>query len=266
MLKNNCDFNFNEFEYLVYRSLLPNSFEQINHRKNTGMYYILEGEIEIELKNKTITLAKDDYIFFDADESYQMRNPHNNPATIYIIGFSLFNSQSLFVDFEIPRHGTLGTDNVIFSLIQRIFNAWFERKTGYLIKCRSIFHNIIYNILLSANNTNLYLTEYSKLQPAIRYIQTNYSKDIRIDDLCVLSNYSQTHIRRLFIKYFGVSPVKYITKYRIEQSILLFSHNRDLSVNQIAHKCGFNDVCYFSKIFKKVTGYTPLEYKVLNFS
>ncbi len=266
MISNLNDFKFDDFEYMVYRSILPRKHEQINHRRNWGMYFIAEGSIDVIIKEETYHLEQNSYIFFDKDESYILKNDYDSPVTLYIITYLFSHNYLTHSDYGIEKVGHLESNNVISNLVSRLFNTWLERKIGCIIKCKSIFYNIIYNMIITSNTTNLYYSEYSKLQHAIRYIHSNYAEDIRIEDLCEVANYSQTHTRRLFLKYFGMSPVKYITKYRIDQAILLLNYDNDLSVTQIAHKVGFSDICYFSKIFKKTTGYTPLEYKTTNFS
>lgn len=266
MVNYDCDFKFDKFDYMVYRSILPRKHEQINHRRNWAMYYISEGSVEIEINDETYVLYENSYIFFDRNESYLMKNPSDHHATLYIITYVLPELDMTNAEFGIERYSNLEKDNAVASLVTRLFNTWTEKKTGYIIKSKSLFLNLIYNIIVSSNDTNLLLNEYSNLQRAIRYIHSNYSGDIRLDDLCSASNYSPTHIRRLFLKYFGLSPVKYITKYRIERAIFLLNYDNNYSVTQIAHMVGFNDICYFSKIFKKTTGFTPLEYKSSSFS
>ena len=265
MLTEFNDFKFNDFEYMVYRSILPRKSEQINPRRNWGMYFISEGSIDIISNGESYHLEQNCYMFFDKNETYTLKNDCDKPVTLYIITYLLPESIMYHSDFGMEKFGELDKNSIIPSLISRLFITWLERKAGYIVKCRSIFYNIIYNLMVTANDSILNLDEYSKLQNAIRYIHSNYTDNIKIEDLCSVSNYSPTHIRRLFLKFHGISPVKYITKYRIEQAVLLLGYN-DLSVTQIAHKVGFNDICYFSKIFKKVTGYTPLEYKTRNFS
>lgn len=266
LIKRETDFNFNEFKYMVYRSILPRKTENISPRKNWALYYIIKGTLEVVFKNETITLSDNDYMFFDFKEKYKLRNASDNPATIYIISYDFIDEKASHADFDLPKYGVLEKNNIIYTLLQRLFSTWIEKKPGYLIKCRSIYLNIIYNILNISDDSPVNFYEYSKLQSAIRYIQSNYQNDIRLEELSDISNYSQTHIRRLFLKYFGMSPVKYITKFRINRALLLLDNNNDLSVANIAQKVGFNDVCYFSKTFKKITGYTPMEYKNMNLS
>ncbi|MGL6221188.1 MAG: helix-turn-helix domain-containing protein, partial [Lacrimispora sphenoides] len=64
---------------------------------------------------------------------------------------------------------------------------------------------------------------------------------------------------RVFKKYKGTSPIEYFTKLKIEKAKELMIQFPDLSLRKISESLGFNDVYYFSKVFKKITGIAPSE-------
>ena len=70
--------------------------------------------------------------------------------------------------------------------------------------------------------------------------------------------------RKYFSEYFkkvsGKSPFEYLTSYRIERASELLLHT-DLPITQIALDCGFNDLSYFIKTFKKQTEITPAKWR-----
>ena len=74
--------------------------------------------------------------------------------------------------------------------------------------------------------------------------------------------YSKDHLRRIFISNVGVSPSEYLTSVRINHAKKLLINQKEthLPVSEISALCGYYDSRYFSRIFKKTTGLTPLEY------
>ena len=72
-------------------------------------------------------------------------------------------------------------------------------------------------------------------------------------------NVSNSSLYRLFKNNLGVSPEQYIQIYRIEQAKNMLKNN--ISIKETAFLCGFSDVLYFSRVFKKIVGVPPSSYK-----
>jgi len=75
---------------------------------------------------------------------------------------------------------------------------------------------------------------------------------------------SKEHIRKLFIKEHGISPVKFLQQKRLTLAKQLLSKKEDgyLRINEIAETCGFQDHAYFCRVFKRETGITPNEFQL----
>ena len=79
-----------------------------------------------------------------------------------------------------------------------------------------------------------------------------------LDDAC----YNKDHVRRMFIKETGLSPKDYLTALRITQAKKLLKRQKTthMPINVIGALCGYYDPRYFSRIFKREAGMTPMEY------
>ena len=105
---------------------------------------------------------------------------------------------------------------------------------------------------------------YQKIAPAIDYINANYiSGEVRISKLAEKCMVSTRYFAELFSAYFGVSPKEYIIRMQIESAKNLLISS-DMPIGEVAESCGFSDVYYFSKIFKKEVGDTPTSFRKVN--
>jgi AraC-like DNA-binding protein len=103
----------------------------------------------------------------------------------------------------------------------------------------------------------------SKILESISYIQLNLKKDLTVGALAKRANLHQDYFSRLFLQFTGERPLAYIHVKRIERAQYLMA-TTNLSYTQIAEETGFENLPYFSKVFKKVTSLTPGEYKKRN--
>lgn len=93
-----------------------------------------------------------------------------------------------------------------------------------------------------------------------KYIEEHIREKIYVEDLAKLIYVNDQHLMRIFKKSTGQSVTEYITQRRI----ILASHllkSSDYSINFIADCVGCENYSYFTKLFKKYTGYTPREYR-----
>jgi AraC-like DNA-binding protein len=73
--------------------------------------------------------------------------------------------------------------------------------------------------------------------------------------------YSSGYFSKYFHKRVGISFQDYVIEKRIELAKELLQRNQEMKISSVAFRCGYNDVSYFSRIFKKRTGKTPQQYK-----
>jgi len=99
-----------------------------------------------------------------------------------------------------------------------------------------------------------------KILDAISYIQLNLHQDITVTHLAERANQHPDYFSRLFQKYTGERPMKYIHEKRIERAQYLMV-TTGMTYAEIAAKTGFENIFYFSKIFKKITCISPGQYK-----
>ncbi|TQK63752.1 AraC family transcriptional regulator [Brevibacillus sp. AG162] len=93
----------------------------------------------------------------------------------------------------------------------------------------------------------------------IAYMQANLEAGISLADLSMVSNISLSQLVRLFKKHTGVTPHQYLIQLRIERAKQLIRCG-NLSGKEIAVQAGFSDQAHFTKLFKRMTGMSPLKY------
>ncbi len=92
------------------------------------------------------------------------------------------------------------------------------------------------------------------------FVAQNFGKSILVEDLARQAALSPSHFAQLFKRTIGMSPMQFVTTYRVEQSRKKLAQH-DTPLIDIAMSCGFADQAHFSRVFKQVEGQTPSEYR-----
>ena len=95
---------------------------------------------------------------------------------------------------------------------------------------------------------------------ALRYIDQHYAEDLSLDLVASKIGISPFYLSRLFKQHRGIAFVEYLTDTRIRRATA-FARETELSAAEIAARCGYQNISYFYKVFKKATGLTIGEYR-----
>ncbi len=180
------------------------------------------------------------------------------------------NPDLVFMDVEMPRFNGLDVikminlDNDIdteFIIITAYGNFSYAQEALRLGVKDIILKPLDGNSLLNGINRALdfNLTDNQLLNEIIAYLGKNYNKQIRLDELSLRFHTSENNINQLLKKYFDMTLISYVNKIRIDKSICLMNADH-LNAKEVYTDVGFNNLNYFYKVFKNITGKTPKEY------
>lgn len=99
-----------------------------------------------------------------------------------------------------------------------------------------------------------------RIQKVLSYIRKNIYKTIDIDSLAAISCLSKDHFIRLFRKEVNNTPLQYINQKKIEKAQLILITD-SMPVKNISYLLAYEDHSYFNRLFKKLTGVTPQQYR-----
>lgn len=101
--------------------------------------------------------------------------------------------------------------------------------------------------------------DYAKQRLAVieTYVHCNFKRSISLDTIAAHVGMNRSSFCIFFKRQTGQTFTHYLTRYRIDHACYLLTHT-DHSTSRICYECGFNDVPYFCRTFKKQTGLTPM--------
>lgn len=111
---------------------------------------------------------------------------------------------------------------------------------------------------ISSRSTGEYI---SRINRVIDFIDKNVDKDITLDALAQIANFSKYHFHRLFSSFLGETIFHYIQRLRLEKSAARLLHEPGTTITEIAYACGFSSSAAFAKNFKKYFGMSASEWR-----
>ena len=92
------------------------------------------------------------------------------------------------------------------------------------------------------------------------YMKSHFAEDIQLTDLAAIAHLNKNYLVRQFRKTYGISPIAYLIKIRMDYSKKLLTES-NLPVKQVASECGYHDPSFFHSYFKKTFHMSPREYR-----
>jgi AraC family transcriptional regulator len=114
-------------------------------------------------------------------------------------------------------------------------------------------------IMMTANSASRMPAWVEKIK---QFIQEGYKQRLSLDELSKVAGVHPVHLSRQFPKYFKVSLHYYVSQVKIQKATQLLQ-NKEYTLYQVAHHCGFSDPSHFNRCFRRITGLNPSEYRKL---
>lgn len=265
-----------DYPFQVHHTQLTNGLDLYPHvHDELEITCITQGGGIFSINNHSYHVKKGDLLIIPPDSIHLARPAEYTPASFDSIVFSPYC-------FCISENNRIYSKYIAPILNRHLFfpehldrsEAWHEevwelameiRQNSLLtdgeLLCQSSLFKLWYLLFQHCltGNSNFDMRSL-RLKDSIDYMHAHFSEYITITDLASIANMSEGHFSRTFKEYMKVSPLDYLIQIRINESAKLLQKS-DLLIGEIALSCGFNDLSYFGKCFKKEKNCTPREYR-----
>ena len=177
----------------------------------------------------------------------KVREFHPHIDIIIISGFSEFEYAKTAIKYQVSEYLLKPVDT------QELYQALSKLKNKYMMEENSL--QDIFKQELS-NKSPAEIAEVLK-----EYIIGHFNEEISLNQIAHNMNYSCSYLTKIFYQQYECTPTKYLISLRMQKAQQLLTHHTELSIRQIGEAVGYPEQGYFSRIFKKQNGSSPLEYR-----
>lgn len=225
-------------------------------------YLIIDGQ-EYEIKAGTCFLVPPHALV-----SYRP-NP-SNPWGYYFVAFNGLHVDSYLERLNLSPNSPISKCDRR-EAIERCFEliltaSQFKRSMD--LQALSGFYALLATLTEYSHSHQTKIQTMSKqsdyIRQAIEFIETNYARQITVEEISSYVGINRKYLTKLFNELMADSPKNYLIHFRIHKACNLL-RKTNLTIQEISHSVGYTDALVFSKIFKKVIGTCPREYRSTNF-
>lgn len=255
-----------------------NNYSKMFH-EDIEIKLFYEGSSTLIIDNNTIITAPGDLVVINPYEFHSTVEPGDTKGQYHLImiGLDFFensvtnslNLRSVFIKDRTKINSLIKDNyrikeiatNIVFELEHRKCN-YKQAVSGLVLELFSLLLRDYRSDKLLDLPEDKNIRNYELIYPAISKIRNDYVEKINIDNLATMCNVSKYHFCRIFKQVTSLSAIQYQTVYRLQiaDNLLL---NSDKTISEIANLCGFEDVCYFSRCYKKHLGVSPRQKRAI---
>ena len=241
----------------------------------------VKGKVTVNLNTDQLTLCHGDALFINSGCLHSVESVTEETSLLHSLviqtGLIGGNTESIiyqktilpFLSASAPAYLLLSADQQACAdeVTGFMHSAWkavteetydYENEARYLIS--KALHILADNMPVGAKSSSQKNILLSRMKVSLSYIEEHYMEDLGNQDLMLLCHCSESALLRSFRQTTGTTPAQYLLRFRIEKAIDMLL-NTELKSCEIAAACGFRDNSYFTRIFKRFTGKTPLRYR-----
>lgn len=232
--------------------------------------YVLDGKIGVAADNRIYELTKNQIIFHKPMEFHRLWSEGGTSPHLIIISFDaaghgmdMFENGIFQIDFE----GNQLIRNII-GHVHTAFDAYNiaglkpkpQKNPVASQLIASSLEFFLLTILKNSISKKQINTESAKnYRKIIDVLYCNMDKSLSLEEIAVLCSMSVSSLKKTFKKYSGEGVISYFNRMKIRKSIELLEQG--FSIGEISEKLSFSSQNYFSTVFKKQTGHSPINYK-----
>lgn len=165
---------------------------------------------------------------------------------------------------SIPKQGKLFNTHIINEQFKELTSLHIYSNSLFKHQQQIIFHQLIHQLISQNKNDEIESAISQQVvqiaEETVRFLEKKFNQELTYEIISKHLKFNSTYITRCFKKIYGITPLSYLKKIRLQEAEFQLIHT-EATVEKIAIYTGFNSNSYFSRTFSKEFGLPPLQYR-----
>lgn len=236
------------------------------------LHFVLDGRGFLEINNEKYHLSRGQVFLIPPNTVARYFADNSNPWHYAWISFHGAKAMQYLEQAGFDEHHLIRNTNISPEKFSHLINEMLEANkvstSNELMRVGKLF--TLFSLLIESNATNSSSEfkhyDYSSetyIEHALQFIQLNYNRDILIKDIANYIGINRSYLFNIFKNKLQMSPKEYLLNYRMEKAKHLLCTTSH-SIKDISEKVGYKDYMTFSKMFRRIIGYSPSQFRERN--
>ena len=249
----------------VSSSRYGGDWHSVPHTHNhTELFFIVSGKGQFLIQDQVFPVDVNNLVIINPNVPHTEASLNAQPLEYIVLGIDgieLATKENSNGEFCILDH----FESVdISSCLRNILREMELKNTGYMDVCQAYMEILIIRLMrntdLAVQTQPQVISGNSQCAAVRRYIDLHFKEPLTLEQLSEEAHINKYYLSHAFTREYGVSPINYMISRRIDESKYLLAET-DLSMSQIAQLLGFSSLSYFSQVFRKIHGSSPMEFR-----
>lgn len=229
--------------------------------------YCLEGYGWVEINKRKIEIGPSEFVVIPKNIPHRYGASEDKPWTIYWVHFK--GDLAGYIVELILKNADHFQPNLSYNeqRIKLFDDIYGTLEMGYssdaLRYVSMTFSHFLSSLIYEKKNSSVDQTEKDIIAVTVRLMQERIQTSVTLSELAGLANLSVSHFSALFKAKTGYSPIEYYNHLKIQNACQYLSFT-DMSVKNVSITLGIQDPYYFSRMFTKLMGVSPTDYRKKN--
>jgi AraC-like DNA-binding protein len=231
-----------------------------NGRSKHGLLYLSSGTVCFSSEDSDELIADGGkLVFIPKGHKYRMKYIGESTSFI-LLNFDMMTPDGdlLTLSNKIELISEGDTNKRIVDTLEKLKACGEREDNSTQMRRKELVYRLLSDILEEESSFENSKPKYANIIPGVLMLRKKYLENIPISEFAAACNISVSSFRALFTECYGIAPVQYRNKLRIKRAEELLEDG-NLTVAEVASSSGFDNIAYFCRFYKKVTGETPKE-------
>lgn len=228
---------------------------------------VRRGRLAVEVAGTRAVARAGDGLWLGPDEAHRYRSVGEEPAVVHWIGFDGPGVEAALLGGPLTASGVYRLDQPTV-LDEFWTTVWAE--AGEAAPRPARLSARVYELLMALTEAVAATGQTSaaagrgRLEPVLAALAARPAHPWDVEVLAALLGVTPQHLGRLFRRTVGQSPLDYLARLRVRRAQALLADRPDLRVHEVGEAVGYPDPNYFTRVFRRLEGHTPGEFRRLH--
>ncbi len=229
----------------------------------TELFYVVGGTGGFQIENDVFQVKVHDLVIVNPNVQHTETSWNSAPLEYIVLGVEgLELSYSEEMDARYFALNFKAPGNSVLTCMRMMLSEVEQKKPGADSVCQNLLQVLIIQLMRETNVSPEKTVQATRRECAAAkwYIDSHFKEKISLELLAKVVGVNKYYLSHTFAEEYGISPIKYLTEKRIDESRYLL-RSTDLPFGRIVQMLGFSSPSYFAQMFRRIEGVSPSEYR-----